>query len=165
MKLSDYCESVTIDPVANEFRSCFSAAVIDNNNFKAWRVLLFCQGSQTSIEWNPIIENSYDDAERQTCSGFVLTHRCIMLPRSGLTACSIAQATANHKLDRRRVAFSESRLLDSQPSPLPKSQVDSLHSGGVMYQCNQFCGGRLDTENFRLAAKERLLPFRCLHRH
>ena len=34
-----------------------------------------------------------------------------------------------------------------------------------MYQCNQFCGGRLDTENFRLAAKERLLPFRCLHRH
>src|SRR2546428_11943008 len=99
MKLSDYCESVTIDPVANEFRSCFSAAVIDNNNFKAWRVFLFCQGLQTSIEWKPIIENSYDDVERQTCSWFVLTHRLIMLLRSGLMAWRIAQVTANDILD------------------------------------------------------------------
>jgi len=98
MELSDYCERVTIDPVANEFRSSFPAAVIDNNDFKTWGIFLFCQGSQTSIEWNPIIENSYDDAERQTCSCFLLIHRCIMLPRSGLTACRIAQATANHNL-------------------------------------------------------------------
>src|SRR2546425_917758 len=85
--------------MTNEFRGSFSAAVIDNNDFKSWGIFLFCQGSQTSIECNPIIENSYDDAECQTCGCLGLTHRCIMPPRRGITARRIAQGTAKSQLD------------------------------------------------------------------
>jgi hypothetical protein len=43
--LSDDCQRVTIDPVADEFGSSFFAAVVHDNYFKTGTVCLLLQGS------------------------------------------------------------------------------------------------------------------------
>ena len=61
--MSDNCQRAALGPLANKFRSGFSAAVVCDDYFKARAIFLLDQGPQALIKWRPIVIDGYDDAE------------------------------------------------------------------------------------------------------
>jgi len=65
MSFPDDRQRVTADPVANEFRSLFFAAVVHDNDFKAGAIVLVVEGLEALIKRSPIVVNPNDNAEER----------------------------------------------------------------------------------------------------
>jgi hypothetical protein len=63
VRLSDDAQWEAIDPLTNHFGGGVATAIIYHNDFKVWPMHLLCQGTQTGIECDPVVVDSYDDAE------------------------------------------------------------------------------------------------------
>jgi hypothetical protein len=86
MRLAYNSEGITTHPAVDEFRDYLGATVIDDDNFKMWRIRLLRQRSQTLVQRPPIVVNSYDDAEEQGAICVVFTHIYMIAAWPELTA-------------------------------------------------------------------------------
>src|SRR6202034_4486708 len=60
-------QGIVVVPIANEIRRGVRTAVIDENDFKIWRVRLLRERSQARGQRCPIIVGADDNAEQRGC--------------------------------------------------------------------------------------------------
>jgi hypothetical protein len=58
-----------------------AAAIVYHNDFKAWPLRLLCEGTQTEIQRDPVIVDSYDNAEKRHRHDWLVLNHNVCLSR------------------------------------------------------------------------------------